>query len=136
MKRQLYTLRQSGADGVQQDRGVYRPSDQKGRNVRTNITESPHRGLIRQKIVLDIQVWQNPNLKILMVSLSTRYLVVRGLYIGKYLPPWRRGISADVIWGKNMKRRREKEGKCKRKGRKGKEKGRRGKQMRKGEVKE
>jgi hypothetical protein len=37
--------------------------------------------------------------------------------------------------GKNMKRRREKEGKCKRKGRNGKEKGRRGKQMRKGEVK-
>jgi hypothetical protein len=23
------------------------------------------------------------------------------------------GISADVIWGKNMKRRREKRGKCK-----------------------
>jgi hypothetical protein len=34
------------------------------------------------------------------------------------------GISADVIWGKNMKRQREKRGKCKRKRKKGKEKGR------------
>jgi hypothetical protein len=37
------------------------------------------------------------------------------------------GISADVIWGKNMKRRREKGVRCKRKGRKRKEKGRKGK---------
>jgi hypothetical protein len=37
----------------------------------------------------------------------------RGLYFGKYPPGW--GISADVIWGKDMKRRREKRGKCKRK---------------------
>jgi hypothetical protein len=38
----------------------------------------------------------------------------RGLYIGKYPPPPSRGeISADVIWGKNMKSRREKGGKCK-----------------------
>jgi hypothetical protein len=40
----------------------------------------------------------------------------RGLYIGKY--PLPRGgeekISADVIWGKNMKRPREKGGKCRR----------------------
>ncbi len=49
------------------------------------------------------------------------------------LPPG--GISADVIWGKNMKRQREKEGKCKRKRRKGKEKGKRGKKIRKGELK-
>jgi hypothetical protein len=35
-----------------------------------------------------------------------------GLNIGKYLPPpGRRGISADVIWGKNMKMGREKGGK-------------------------
>jgi hypothetical protein len=32
------------------------------------------------------------------------------------------GISADVIWGKNMKRGREKGGKCERKIRKGKKK--------------
>ncbi len=67
----------------------------------------------------------------------------RGIYFGKYPPPPRgREISADVIWGKNMKRRREKREKCKRKRkkeerkrkkeeRKGKE---RGKKMRKGEV--
>jgi hypothetical protein len=43
----------------------------------------------------------------------------RGLYIGKYPPPpGKEKISADVIWGKNMKRQREKRekgGKCKRK---------------------
>jgi hypothetical protein len=40
----------------------------------------------------------------------------RGLYIGKYPPPPGGGeISADVIWGKNMKRVRENRGKCKRK---------------------
>jgi hypothetical protein len=32
------------------------------------------------------------------------------------------GISADVIWGKNMKCRREKGGKCKRKKKKGERK--------------
>jgi hypothetical protein len=32
------------------------------------------------------------------------------------------GISANVIWGKNMKRRREKRGKCKRKRKKGERK--------------
>jgi hypothetical protein len=35
-------------------------------------------------------------------------------------------ISADVIWGKNMKRRREKGGKCKRKRKKGKRKRKKG----------
>ncbi len=35
------------------------------------------------------------------------------------------GISADVIWGKNMKRRREKGENVKEKGRKGKENGKR-----------
>jgi hypothetical protein len=39
-------------------------------------------------------------------------------------PPQGRGqiISADVIWGKNIKRRREKGGKCKRKRKKGERK--------------
>jgi hypothetical protein len=46
-------------------------------------------------------------------------------------------ISADVIWGKNMKSGREKQGKCKKKGRKGKEKGRKGiEKGRKGKEKE
>ncbi len=43
-------------------------------------------------------------------------------------PPGGGGISADVIWGKNMKRGREKGGNVKEKGRKGKEKGRKGKE--------
>jgi hypothetical protein len=34
-------------------------------------------------------------------------------------PPQRKNESADVIWGKNMKRGREKGGKCKRKRKKG-----------------
>jgi hypothetical protein len=38
------------------------------------------------------------------------------------------GITANVIWGKNMKRQRKKGGKCKRKRRMGKEKGRKGKE--------
>ncbi len=38
------------------------------------------------------------------------------------------GITGDVIWGKNMKRPREKCGKCRRKRKKGKEKGRKGKE--------
>jgi hypothetical protein len=46
---------------------------------------------------------------------TIQHPINRGLYIGKYAPLWGRGISADVIWGKNMKRRREKGGKCKRK---------------------
>jgi hypothetical protein len=45
-----------------------------------------------------------------------------GLYIGKYPPGGGGGISADVIWGKNMKRPREKGGKCGRKGKKGERK--------------
>jgi hypothetical protein len=44
----------------------------------------------------------------------------KGLYIGNPFPPGG-GISADVILGENLKRGREKGGKCKRK-RKGKEK--------------
>jgi hypothetical protein len=47
---------------------------------------------------------------------------IRGLYIRKYFPPGGGGISADVIWGKNMKRRRENGGKCKRKRKKGERK--------------
>jgi hypothetical protein len=41
--------------------------------------------------------------------------VVAGVYILENTPPPRGGISANVIWGKNMKRVREKGGKCKRK---------------------
>jgi hypothetical protein len=37
----------------------------------------------------------------------------RGLYWKIPPPGGREKISADVIWGKNMKRRREKEGKVK-----------------------
>jgi hypothetical protein len=44
----------------------------------------------------------------------------------KTLPPWGGEISADVIWGKNMKRRREKGGKCKRKRKKGERKRKKG----------
>ncbi len=43
-----------------------------------------------------------------------------GLYLEKYPPP-PGGISADAIWGENMKRGREKDVKCGKKGRKGKE---------------
>jgi hypothetical protein len=42
--------------------------------------------------------------------------------------PHRGKISADVIWGKNMKRRREKGENIKEKGRKEKEKGGKGKE--------
>jgi hypothetical protein len=42
----------------------------------------------------------------------------RGLYVGQY-PPTPRGVSANVIWEKNIKRGREKGGKCKRKRKKG-----------------
>ncbi len=44
------------------------------------------------------------------------------------LPPGGRGISADVIWGKNMKRQREKGENVKEKGENVKEKGRKGKE--------
>jgi hypothetical protein len=61
----------------------------------------------------------------------------RGLYIGKYSPPppGRGKISANVIWGKNIKSGREKEGKCKGKGSKGKKKEEGGKNKIKGEEK-
>ncbi len=54
----------------------------------------------------------------------------RGLYIGKYPPPPRGDeISANVIWGKNMKMQRiKKRENVKEKGRKGEEKGRKGKE--------
>jgi hypothetical protein len=53
----------------------------------------------------------------------------RVLYIGKYPPPLPPvEISANVILGENMKRGREKGGKCERKKKKGKEKGRKGKE--------
>ncbi len=48
----------------------------------------------------------------------------RGLYFEKYPPGG--GISADVIWGKNMKRGREKGGKCNRKRKKGERKRKKG----------
>jgi hypothetical protein len=63
------------------------------------------------------------------------------LFSGAYIlesnsPPPRGGIiSANVICGKNMKRRREKGGKCKRKKKKGERKGRKGKENEKREVK-
>jgi hypothetical protein len=64
---------------------------------------------------------------------------IRGLYIGKHPPtPQRKGknISRCHLKRKNMKKGREKGGKCKRKGRKGKEKGRKGKEQgRKGKEK-
>jgi hypothetical protein len=50
------------------------------------------------------------------------------MHIGKYPPLGGWGKYQPMSFGgKNMKRRREKGGKCKRKGRKGKEKGRKGK---------
>jgi hypothetical protein len=53
--------------------------------------------------------------------------------IGKYPPP-RGGYQPMSFGGENMKRGREKEGKCK-KGRRGKKKEEMGKKKRKGEVK-
>jgi hypothetical protein len=55
---------------------------------------------------------------------------IRGLYIGKYPPPWGgEKISADVIWGKKYEKVERKRGEnVKEKGRKGKEKGRMGKE--------
>jgi hypothetical protein len=50
-------------------------------------------------------------------------------------PLWEGEMSVDVIWGKNMKRGREKGGKCKRKRKKGKRKGKKGGKMRKEKVK-
>jgi hypothetical protein len=41
------------------------------------------------------------------------------------------GISADIIWGKNMTRRKEKGGKCKRKRKKGERKRKKGERKRK-----
>jgi hypothetical protein len=35
----------------------------------------------------------------------------RGLYFGKYTPPWGGGISADVIWGKKYEKAKRKKGK-------------------------
>jgi hypothetical protein len=52
--------------------------------------------------------------------------LTRGLSIGKSPPPQGGVISADVIWEKNMKRQREKGGKCK-KSNEGEQKGRKGK---------
>jgi hypothetical protein len=51
----------------------------------------------------------------------------RGLYIGKYRPPrGRKKYQPISFGGKNMKRRREKRGNVKEKGRKGKENEKRG----------
>ncbi len=68
-------------------------------------------------------------LKPTLINRVLRFAKPRGLYTGKYPDPWGGGISADVIWGKKMKRGRENGGKCKT-GRKKKKKEERGKQMR------
>ncbi len=44
-----------------------------------------------------------------------------GVYLMENTPPWGE-ISADVIWGKNIKRGRERGGKCRRKRKKGERK--------------
>ncbi len=54
--------------------------------------------------------------------------------IGKYSSPWG-GIQADVIWGENLKRKKEKGGKIREKGRKGKKREETGKEKEKWEVK-
>jgi hypothetical protein len=42
-------------------------------------------------------------------------LVGRGLYIGKYPPPPRGGISSNVIWGKKYEKGKRKKGKMRKK---------------------
>jgi hypothetical protein len=49
----------------------------------------------------------------------SKTLLARVYILKNTPPPQRGGISADVIWGKNMKRGREKRAKCKRKRKKG-----------------
>jgi hypothetical protein len=61
--------------------------------------------------------------KIQKLVFQSRILAIpRGPHIGKYLLPWGE-ISANVIWGKNRKRRREKGENVKEKIERGKEKG-------------
>ncbi len=55
-------------------------------------------------------------------------MLMSGAYILENTPPRGGEISADVIWGKNMKRQKEKGGKSKRKGRKWEDKGKKGKE--------
>ncbi len=65
----------------------------------------------------------------------------RGLYNGKYAPPWGGGKYQPMSFGgKNMKRPREKGGKCGRKGKKGERKRKKGerkleKRKQKGKIK-
>jgi hypothetical protein len=57
-------------------------------------------------------------MKFVLILLISLKAAIAGVYIleNTSLPPWGgEKISADVIWGKNMKREREKGGKCKRK---------------------
>jgi hypothetical protein len=54
----------------------------------------------------------------------------RDLYIGKYLPLGGGEYQPMSFGGKNMKSRREKEGKCKRKRKKGERKGKKGERIR------
>ncbi len=69
------------------------------------------------------------NASFLRFSLRYRY---RGPYIGKYLPsPGERGkLSANVIWGKSMKKEEKKWGNVREKGRNVREKGRKGERKR------
>jgi hypothetical protein len=61
--------------------------------------------------------------------MGKRSLKSRGLYIGKYSPPGKKKKYQPMSFGgKNMKRVREKGGKCNEKGRKRKEKGRKRKE--------
>ncbi len=64
------------------------------------------------------------------MRLSTFSALRRDLehYILENTHPWGGGISADVIWRKNMKDKEKKGENAKDKGRKGKEKGRKGKE--------
>jgi hypothetical protein len=57
---------------------------------------------------------------------------VSGVYILENAPSfWGGGITGNVIWGKNMKRGREKGGKCNTKRKKGERQGKRRKKKRK-----
>jgi hypothetical protein len=58
------------------------------------------------------------------------------MHIGKYPPLWGGAKYQPMSFGgKNMKRRREKGGKCKRKRKKGERKRKKGENLRKGAVK-
>jgi hypothetical protein len=81
-----------------------------------------HYSLLNSPIALFFFLWED-SFNILSGELRVLF---RGLYIGKYPPPREGKMSNDVIWGKNIKRGREKGENVKEKGRKGKEKEKRG----------